>query len=1167
MFLLSLEVQNFRVLREAHLTFGRGLNVLFGPNDLGKSSLAEALRVAFLLPVTSNKWHELVPWGTDFVPRVVVTFEMNNVVWQITKTFGSGARGTSLLERVDEGRSLREEAKGRAVEEKLREIIAWGVPAPGGKGAPKGLPESYLATALLGRQDAVTAILEASPEEDGDNSGLGLVTKALGALGQDPLVSRLLQRLQERTEKVFTEGGQLRRGLDSPLVQLTNKVKDQKERLDKLEESVRQSGEIEKKVQCLTEHRILAAEECSLLERRVELLRKVRKAEEELERVRHREQSMEEAQRALAVIEKDLRETESRHEQANSALLSVEKDLQTARERQVRAEGSQEKVRENAQQTREARRTELIAKRDAAARQVQAAQGVIVRDGEWAQAEAEFQRAQQAELCAQNLAELASLLAEQQRANTVVETLNVASRERDDRVKRMTKAEAELQQAEAALEYAERAAKSQTDALATAQREAAQRNLRTETLRTSLIRGETAEREALQVAARANAAMACSARLGEAEQSLADSEANERTLENKLTANGDQKQACEERLRASMPLPIQAALLVGLLGGAITAALGTGLQFPGVVLAVSIVGSSLLAAVVAAFVLRHRKLRGATQVLLQQIDALAKAREKLLEMRNQALARRGAAQVRVDSARSERDQAMATVGALDVAVPKACSRLQEARREQESIRRELAILQGHQPKHDAISCAQVEAANRAVVLLEEQVPEKRRMRDEARHQRAEAQVRFEAATSSAASVDLAGLEQRVNAARMKARGEVAPDPEEAQAQLQIARRKSVNLETAMKVARGRRSDAQSSFEGMADALGQPANRVLAEAEKKREDADKALEGLEETSSAEVAAAEKEFLEAQADIVRLGKEQVTARTEAEAVTKARDQNRTKRDQAQAKFEALFSSVPNANLTDAKEALAQACREFESDPDGSTSLPKNLAAVEGLLKQQQADLRRTENELQEARGQLKFVSGTVARDQRDQEFEALQRLKKSAEDLELEYRATKRLLDVLMETEVKHAAHLGRSLAKPVTEIFSEFTSGRYEQIVLDSGLRFRSVMAKGGERELTSLSVGTRDQLATLVRLALAAHLKCVLVLDDQLIQSDPHRLVWFQDRLRTTVRDHNHQIIVITCRPLDYLQPEDMPVPPCDRLETEDGKLAVLDLERLTSCA
>ena len=158
------------------------------------------------------------------------------------------------------------------------------------------------------------------------------------------------------------------------------------------------------------------------------------------------------------------------------------------------------------------------------------------------------------------------------------------------------------------------------------------------------------------------------------------------------------------------------------------------------------------------------------------------------------------------------------------------------------------------------------------------------------------------------------------------------------------------------------------------------------------------------------------------------------------------------------------------------------------------------------------------------------------------------------------------DVLKEADENHAAHLGRSLAKPVTEIFSEFTSGRYAQIILDSGLRLPERDGQGRRaRAGGRLSVGTRDQLATLVRLALAAHLKSVIVLDDQLAQSDPRRLDWFRDRLRASVRDYHHQIIVITCRPLDYLRPEEMPAPQPNSLETEDARLAVVDLEQLIS--
>src|SRR5262245_55439123 len=100
---------------------GRGLNVLFGPNDLGKSSLADALRAAFLLPVTAAASREFTPWGTDSVPKVVVEFEANAAVWRITKTFGAGPQGTALLERLWESGTPSEEIRNRAVDGKLRD--------------------------------------------------------------------------------------------------------------------------------------------------------------------------------------------------------------------------------------------------------------------------------------------------------------------------------------------------------------------------------------------------------------------------------------------------------------------------------------------------------------------------------------------------------------------------------------------------------------------------------------------------------------------------------------------------------------------------------------------------------------------------------------------------------------------------------------------------------------------------------------------------------------------------------------------------------------------------------------------------------------------------------------------------------------------------------------
>ena len=72
--------------------------------------------------------------------------------------------------------------------------------------------------------------------------------------------------------------------------------------------------------------------------------------------------------------------------------------------------------------------------------------------------------------------------------------------------------------------------------------------------------------------------------------------------------------------------------------------------------------------------------------------------------------------------------------------------------------------------------------------------------------------------------------------------------------------------------------------------------------------------------------------------------------------------------------------------------------------------------------------------------------------------------------------------------------------------------------------------------LGALSVGTRDQLATLLRLALARHPKAPLLLDDHLVHTDPARLGWFRRALLAAAT--GMQVVVLTCRPEDYLAPD-----------------------------
>ena len=49
-----------------------------------------------------------------------------------------------------------------------------------------------------------------------------------------------------------------------------------------------------------------------------------------------------------------------------------------------------------------------------------------------------------------------------------------------------------------------------------------------------------------------------------------------------------------------------------------------------------------------------------------------------------------------------------------------------------------------------------------------------------------------------------------------------------------------------------------------------------------------------------------------------------------------------------------------------------------------------------------------------------------------------------------------------------------------------------------------------------------------------------LLLDDQLVHSDAHRLVWFRKQLRKAISESDFQVIVITCRPLDYVSEQEL---------------------------
>ncbi|MCX5742494.1 MAG: hypothetical protein NT062_08365, partial [Proteobacteria bacterium] len=137
---------------------------------------------------------------------------------------------------------------------------------------------------------------------------------------------------------------------------------------------------------------------------------------------------------------------------------------------------------------------------------------------------------------------------------------------------------------------------------------------------------------------------------------------------------------------------------------------------------------------------------------------------------------------------------------------------------------------------------------------------------------------------------------------------------------------------------------------------------------------------------------------------------------------------------------------------------------------------------------------------------------------------------------DYEAWRLLVETLKEAERTQATHLGNVLAPDLATRFQALVGPRYTGIALGPHLGLEGIVAAGGRRDLERLSIGTREQLSTLFRLCLAERLGTALLLDDQLVQSDPDRLRWFRRALRETTKT-GVQIVVLTCRPDDYLEP------------------------------
>jgi hypothetical protein len=108
--------------------------------------------------------------------------------------------------------------------------------------------------------------------------------------------------------------------------------------------------------------------------------------------------------------------------------------------------------------------------------------------------------------------------------------------------------------------------------------------------------------------------------------------------------------------------------------------------------------------------------------------------------------------------------------------------------------------------------------------------------------------------------------------------------------------------------------------------------------------------------------------------------------------------------------------------------------------------------------------------------------------------------------------------MKQADAAQASNLGQTLAPAIAGRFEALTQQRYESVRLTAQLGTEGVVVAGAVRSTQRISVGTREQLSTLYRLALAEYLSTTVVLDDQLVQSDNTRMDWFRALLAEKAR-------------------------------------------------
>ncbi|HOS42302.1 MAG TPA: AAA family ATPase, partial [Armatimonadota bacterium] len=236
MIVRRLSVQGLRCFRNPLEIgpFGEGINIIFAPNESGKSTLIDAIARALFdrHTVTGEKIEALRPWGTQLAPEIELDFVAAGKSYRLLKRFLGDP--VARLSVIDGATAVLEMERDHA-DDFVRALMVAEAP---GRGVSK--PEHWgIARTLWCLQGGAGAgALEVS------ESVAQQLRRALpGGAITSPVV-KLLERLDRRYATYYTDTGRVKK--DSPLQRLEQEIARGRERVNAMRadyDAARQAAE------------------------------------------------------------------------------------------------------------------------------------------------------------------------------------------------------------------------------------------------------------------------------------------------------------------------------------------------------------------------------------------------------------------------------------------------------------------------------------------------------------------------------------------------------------------------------------------------------------------------------------------------------------------------------------------------------------------------------------------------------------------------------------------------------------------------------------------------------------------------------------------------------------------------------------------------------------